>query len=789
MKNLSNIKFLIFILILCTSGKAWASDISLDYIHSRAFENRLNQQRPAVREVSLFEQNKNKKKNNNVEVEHFNNINTDTINITDENFIKKYKTANKKKKRKTQFNINIQKNDNIEPENSLTEAQNKLVDDIDIKDDSSAKNAEPTKKGFFQKSKKEKIKSNENKKNEISQNTNSNLILTADNTDYYPERNEIVATGNVKLEITGETFELYGDKIIYNYDTNSVRAYDNVKIVQGENVTAGDFINVDINTAHAWIQKPVSSNYSIRIIAKEAYVYPDKLEEYDGVANIMEDKRFEIGSGGYSSLLKTLQSTIKTGDEYLKRPEPTAMKFKAKDINIDSKDGHNIITMKNIGVYYKKMRVGIIPQLKLITDKEQTVMQTNIPEIGSDSNMGMYIGPSFVLNTPLSSTLRIAPLLIYSNDSYKLGVGGAGTFMNSSNITDFSYGSAENKFMLSGLQKITPKLNLNYSQNTYTSQWFLGYRRPMYSAELEYGDNVYISDLGVNFEHKLSGGIYSDYARISKMAEGRLRWMTQLQKNLYSYTNRANTFSLDFGIIGQAAISQYTTGDTLGITRIAPSLVTTYRGWTQNVMYFQSGVSGKTPFLFDDYYYGKSNLLLLESLRLNKYISLGYMASMALGGRETYSAGRYNPMTGKFLQENMFLLSFGPDETKITLTYDAFRKTTAVYFSMLLGSKDMDIAFKKVTINNPDSLANENKKIPVIKNTFNKIRYKLFPLTDPYFDKTKDLYPQENNFTKEEQEKTDRMIEEQEEAELQNQLRNQLSPILQNQELMKDDRI
>ena len=161
---------------------------------------------------------------------------------------------------------------------------------------------------------------------------------------------------------------------------------------------------------------------------------------------------------------------------------------------------------------------------------------------------------------------------------------------------------------------------------------------------------------------------------------------------------------------------------------------------------------------------------------------------MALGGRETYSAGRYNPGTGDFLQENMFLVSLGPDEAKVTLSYDAYRKSTALYFSMLLGTKDMDIAFKKSTILNPDTFGGENQKIPVIKNTFNKIRYKIFPLMDPTFNRETDLYP-EDNVSEYTDDEIDEMIDEQEDRELQQQLRNQLGPMIQNQDLIRDDRM
>lgn len=783
-------KLNILLMAYAVAMPSFAADLNLDFIRRQAFENNLYNA-PEVRTVSLFHKKKAEKKPK-VTVERDEALNVVNQNtLTDEEYIKKLKVANKKKIRKKQFDITIQREAaSAAEEETLPEEKNIVVEETTTEEDDSALTTDPSDKKFFNKKENKKKlfgkkKQEKNKNQKTDKADPSNLILTADVTDYFPERSEIEAKGNAKLEITGQDFVLYGDKIVFNHDINTVRAYNNVKIIQGENTTTGDFVNVDLSTSNGWIRKPVSTNYSVKIKAEEAYVYPDKIEEYDGVANILEDRRFEVGSSGFTTLLNAIPSNVQ--DSYLQKPEPTPLKFKVKEINVEPKDGHNVITMKNVGVFFKKIKVGVMPNVKLVSDKEQTIMQTNIPEIGSDSNLGMYAGPGFVFNLPMSSTLKVAPLLVYSQDEKKLGIGANATFQSQSNVTQMAYGSPENKFMLRGFQAITPKLKLNYSQNMYVSQWFLGYRRPMYSAELEYSDSMYVQDLGLNFEHNLSGGYYSDYARISKLAEGRLRWMTQVSKNLFTYTNSANTFSLDFGLVGQGAVSQYTTGDTLGIVRGGPMLTTTYRGWSQNLVYYQSAASGRTPFIFDDYYYGRSNLQILETLRINKYLKVGYLASMALGGRETYNSGRYNPTTQDFLQENMFLLSIGPDEAKITFAYDAFRKTTAMYFSMLLGTKDMDIAFKKSTINNPDELSGENQNIPWIKNTFNNIRFKVFPLTNPAFNPKTDLYPQE--VIEEDKDELDEMMEEEVDREFQQQIRNQFNPILQNQDLMRDNRM
>ena len=771
MKLLNSIKLISISLIFLGITPVYSADLTVDFINNAAFENKsYKKQEPKV--INLFHKENNlfkKKKKVNVQKYDNENSNVNELNLTDSEYVKKLKKQ-ENKKIKDQFKVNVNKESseqNVESTEEYTNESDSIV------------TVEPKNKKFFRKKKE--------KKQEEQKTVASDLVLTADVTDYFPDRSEIEAVGNAKLQITGEDFILYADKIIFNHDINSVKAYQNVKIVQSENVTTGDFINMDLNTAHGWIQKPISSNYSVKIRAEEAYVYPDRIEEYDGVANILEDKRFSFGSSNFTNLLNPGQ--LDFGDFYNSKTEPSSVKIKAKDIIVDSRDGHNVIDIKQAGVYYKKFKLGVIPTLQIMTDKENTVMETNIPEIGSDSNIGMYVGPSFVLGLPKSSVLKLSPIALYSKDNSRFGIGGIAKFTSPSNETEMAYGSAENKFMLRGYQKFTDRLRLNYAQNMYLSEWFLGYRRPMYAMDLEYDDSYYIKDLGASFRHRIQAGYYSDFGRIGSFAKGRLRWMTQMQKTFFSYTNPENTFNADIGLIGQTSISQYTTGDTFGIARIGPMINTSYKNWTQSIMYYQTGVGGKTPFKFDDYYYGKSNVQIIESLRLHKYVTIGYLMSIAIAGRDSYSTQKLTPYTVNkpynWLQENMFLISVGPEEAKLTFGYDAYRQTTALYFSMLLGTKDMDVAFKKTVINNPDNMTKTNGEETKVSKSLKNLKYKVFPATDPDYEKKKleaqkKLYQKWLDAQKSEQE------EDKEYEEIQKEVIQQMKPFLNQYDHMKE---
>lgn len=777
MKIHNQIKLQIVLLILAVGISTPAADFNNAVLDKVLYGSEFQVQEKTINLFGNKGDKKDKKaKKNKVKVEHFDENNT-AINeetLTDAEYIKSLKRADKKRIRNDKFELNVTRSGGAVENEETDSASN--PEDMLITD--------PSDKKFFSKNKKQKKDKNSQ------QPANSTISLTADETNYNPETNEIEAIGNAKFEVTGQDFVLYGDKIIFSYETSSVKAYQNVKIIKNENVTTGDFIFVDMSTACGWIQSPVTSNYSVSVKAKEAYVYSDKIQENDGVIRILEDRRIEAIGEGYSNIINNV--SLDVGDSYMRKPEPTSMKFKVKEIVVTPKKDHNDIQLKGVSVYYKKLKLAVIPEIRMKSDKNGAAMQTNIPEIGGDNILGMYVGPSFVAELPLSSTIRISPLLMYDTDKSRIGFGGMVNFMNEYNETQVAYGTAKKNFTLKGKQKITNNLYLQYTQNTYASEWFMGARRPAYGVSLNYRDRYYIQDLDAHFEHALSIGAYADTDRSSfrDSGKGRARWMSQINKDFFNFTNSANTFAASGGLGLQGMVSQYTSGDTFALGRVYPYLTTTFKNWTQSVSYFQSGAGGRTPFMFDDYYYGKSSLQLIEGLRINKYLSIGYVATMSLSGRQSFYDGPIrNKDVDDFMQENKFLISVGPDEAKVTLGYDFTRQSTNLYYSMLLGSKDMDIKFDKTVINDPMSLSDESKENGFIVK-MRKLKYKVFPATDPNFNRATDLYPQQipangdENIDPEMLE-DDKMLQEQ----IWNNPMNPLNQIKQNQDLMRDDRM
>lgn len=533
------------------------------------------------------------------------------------------------------------------------------------------------------------------------------IELTADFMEYYPERYEVEAVGNARVNFKKYDVVLSASKIIFNYDRNVIKAKDDVVLMSRDSITEGDFIKLDLSKPEGFIENPVTSAEDIKLKAKEARVYSNKIEEYDGVAKIMKNEVLRFGATSFSNYVDK-GHVFHQGTYNRRKLEHGVYSLKARDIYIDAKDDHDVITVKNADLMLKNKRIAVIPSAKIVTNKEHSYIETNMPEVGAIGMLGSYIGPAVVLNVPGGSTLKLAPIVTYSKS--KFGIGGIARFRNEYNMTEVAYGTSREELLVRGRHKLAPGLTLNYSRLTPQNEWFFGYRRPKYSAQLNYARTDYVDDLKLHFSQMYSAGAFVDHRKGQDFrdAEGRFRWMTQTYKPLYEYMNDEGNVGFNVGLVAQTAATVYTTGDVHGIFRFGPALNTKVGPWQQSLSYYQSAIAGQSPFEFDRYRYGRSNLVIVESLRVCKYLSLGYLASVAMN--------RDVPSDRAF-QENRFLVSIGPDYAKFTIGYDSVRHNTMVLLSMLVGTQDSDIEFKRATIGNVSALGDKNtKKKPKKKN-------------------------------------------------------------------------
>ncbi len=707
---------LILILIIISSNAAYAIDfypeLGMDPFYSSLNPAHVQEDFVNKEDDTLMDIFKNKKeKSKDKKIKREKEIEINDIRSEDKTFEKESEKSNPIKKI---FNIrrenknedkvveDVEEDNNLQKLKENTDEEKKAVfvrpkNVKDLEDKEEKKFSLRDKLPFFKSKKKKETPQPDPK-----------IELTADYMEYYPDRYEVEAIGNAKVVFTKEDTTLSANKIIFNYDRNVIKANENVVLSSAGTVTEGDFVKIDLSMPEGWIENPVTSTEDIKLTAKEAFVYSDRIEEYDGVAKILKNEIIAFRANSFASY-------VDQGGIFAKRFSPNlkdrsgVYSLKAKTIYIDSKKDHEVITIENADLYLKRLKIGAIPSARIVTNKQNTNIETNLPEIGSQNMLGAHIGPAVVLNVPGGATLKLAPILTYSKD--KLGIGGIARFRNQYNMTELAYGTSRDELLLRGRHKLAPGLLLNYSRLTNQNEWFLGFRRPKYSAQLSYSRNDNVKDLKLNFSQMYTAGVFVDNLGGNvdfKDAEGRFRWMTQTFKPIYNYNNEEGNIGFNFGLVAQTLAGVYTTGDVQGLLRVGPAVSTKVGPWNQSLIYFQTAQAGESPFYFDRYRYGRSNVILIESLRVCKYLSLGYMASIAMN-RDYHD--------DELFQENRILIGIGPDYARVTFGYDALRHNTMLIFSMIVGTKDSDITFKKTVLKNPEKFGKKNtKKKPKKKN-------------------------------------------------------------------------
>lgn len=583
---------------------------------------------------------------------------------------------------------------------------------------------------FFKKDKKQekeavdKTKTEEKEKNtsdsklELSgtvseQSAPNDVQLDCDTVQYYEARNEVEATGNPVLYFPPQDVTLKADKIVYNSISNIVKAYGNVQIIKGGDPIYGDFIQINLNEETSFIENMTAEKMLMRIRARNAQSADNKIILEEG--NMHAAKPFVARFK--TRILGTDLTRMVINDEdrsVLDQSGQAKVTLDAKEIDVDADKEHNVVTVKDADLSYNDRHLLHFRNTKIYTNKNNDYFEANYPEIGSRSNLGMFVGPGFVFKTPFASTVKLVPFLNYKND---IGVGGAIKYKSSTNQTEFMYGSAEDVFILRGKQQLDDNLYLQYGSNSYLDDWFMGNRMAKYAAELVYNKGTRVKNflgpkLDLTFKNRFSAGIMEDndraqYDSKNMVSTGvttpRFKYMTELNQALYTMGNKEELKYADIGLVMQGSAALYGTGETQFVGRIGPRIHTQYKYWMQDIGYFASAYQDDSPMpMFDAYRYGHSNLYLREALRINKYFTIAYATSINLSD---------DAPNKKQWQENAFIFALGPDDFKINLGYDFVRQNTYFGISVALDTKNTNINFDKMVIKNPDKLASSEKEI------------------------------------------------------------------------------
>ena len=568
-------------------------------------------------------------------------------------------------------------------------------------------------------------KTNKNKKNSDSvksyniglvggvkeQSTENEMVLDCNDVVYNDHTGDIEAVGKPVLMFPPQKIKMTADRMIYNKDSNILKAIGNVILTKDGMPVYGDYIQVNMNEENIFMDNIETAPTAIKIRAEKAQSENNKLILSKGkmYSDISSKYRFVSRMIGpdFSRMIISEED-----QNLLMSGENKKWKLSAAEISVNALKDHDTVQVKDAELYYNDRYLFTLPSFTAHTNKNQEFVEANYPELGSISKFGMFAGPGFVFDAPFGSVIKLIPLVNYKDD---FGVGGAIKYKSAFNQTQFMYGSGSDIFVLRGRQELDDNLFLQYGSNAYTDNWFLGRRMPRYLAELVYDKGTTINDFltegrDLRFRHRASAAfaqdgkynMHTESIQSTNLSTMRFRYMAEVDQSLFKYKNEAERKAFELSMVMQGSAAVYGTGDTQFIGRVGPRIHTQYKYWMQDMGYFISGYSDHTPMpVYDMYRYGHSNIYLREAFRVNKYLTVGWWGSVTLTN---------DSPNGEMFQENAFIVSLGPDDFKVNLGYDFMRQTTYFTIAMMLDTKGTTVEFDKMEIKNPERLGHSDKK-------------------------------------------------------------------------------
>lgn len=401
-------------------------------------------------------------------------------------------------------------------------------------------------------------------------------------------------------------------------------------------------------------------------------------------------------------------------------PSKSMFSLKVKDFDIHrSQSGYNKIYWRWPQLYFKGHKIGTMPSAEFSFDEPSQTLEYLGPDVGYDPDYGgFYMGPGWDFQVGEHGSLRVSPLVSYGGGGRRIrngstfervsagpGVGGIVHYRDPKTRLDFGYNShigdpvlLGQRFLFDGKTRVLASANEDYISG------FLGYERPRLG--LMVSDSRKVFEKGkFRVDSYASAGYFKDefYPNFEddffvKPKEGKPIYAgrAQLQAEIGNTEPllRVGKF-LSFGVRGNVALAGYTTGDFVGLVRGGPTMnLSLGRRFNSSLRYFFAATAGESPFVFDSYYRGRQNLIWGNSVRVNKYLTLGMRSDMNLT--------RDNDKNALFTGNQLYML-VGPDEVKMNLAYDVIRKRSYFGLNFYPGKDGRNIDFENMRIFQPDN--------------------------------------------------------------------------------------
>ncbi len=563
-------------------------------------------------------------------------------------------------------------------------------------------------------------------KGKLKQNKGENLVvLDAKNIYFVEENDEIIAENQAIVKFPKQKITVKADRFVYSNTANIIKAIGNVKINHSGRDIFCDYVQVNVNEEEISFENLNAEFTGTQVKAESGVSRNNTLYLFNGYLSSEGDKRVGLPSRKIKGFTPDNLMPISEDDKFFIQPylsKDDKVHFDTDRVIIKAKKDHDVITLKDTKVHYGGNKVFNIPSLTAYMDKQHKSFEANYPEFGSIARLGMFVGPGLVLEVPRAGTLKVIPFLNYRKET--VGYGGSVRYHGAHNITELSYGSVSDIFVMKGHQQLDDKLSLEYGSNYFQDQWFLGGRMPKYALELLYKDGYKIKStfrqgLDMTYQHRVAVGYYHNsmynmYAeRFKKGNIGTLRgrYMAQVEQELFKYRDDEKFRNFKLSALMQGSASLYGTGDTQFIGRAGIRAHSQLKYWMQDISYLLTGWDDHSPMKrFDAYRYGTSSLRVREAIKLCKFVSVAWTGIISLSD---------DASNHKLFQENAFLLVLGPEDIKLSFGYDFIRRRTYLTLGLSLNTTGTSLNYKTLEIKNPEKLSgNDGEEIVELQPEF-----------------------------------------------------------------------
>jgi hypothetical protein len=519
--------------------------------------------------------------------------------------------------------------------------------------------------------------------------------IVADDTEYDSDKNTFLGTGNAVAIIAGQDSRLEADTILYDQNSQTLDARGSVKILRQGQLTTGSSFRFKVNSDEYLITDPDTEMQGTTIIARKGYGTKEGLSFKKGTMQLPQPIHIFRNAlyGPLSSAEESMEKTIHP-DAYI--PSKPSFKFKARKMTYENyKDAGNLtvfggrLMMGNFGLPVPKFTATVGQDNSRVTFPVTPVIGNNL-QVG-----GTNIGPSFNYAMGKDGVLSWAPLLQIGgrnvnneSNSSKIGAGVRINLSTKRLNSHLAYGSVSNLLVADLKYMIRDGLLFQSGINRFVNDGLFGMRRPRLLGELVHNWATGNIPFLMSLNFRTSAGwaqdqpsllnltpqfreLFNTTGKTGRVSAYRVQeQISAVSKPVFSIGD--NKRGVQMALFGGVAAKGYSTGDSMLMGQFGPIINAHFNRVRLQGGYTQSGVSGKSPFTFDEFIQGTRSCFFGGDVKISKWLTVG--ANMG-----------YN-LNSKLFYQRGLTAAIGPDDFKILLSRDTIRGINRFGFDVLYGA-------------------------------------------------------------------------------------------------------